>query len=52
MRVLGLVAGPFGFALSGILSVPMISGAAYRVTVPAVIYVAYLRQKHINRDLL
>ena len=52
MRVLGLVAGPPGWAISGILSVPMFSGPAYRVTVPAVIYVAYLRQKYINRDQL
>lgn len=52
MRALGLVAGPIGWVLSGLLSVPMFSGAAYRVTVPAVIYVAYLRQKHINSELL
>ena len=52
MRILGLVAGPIGWVISGILSVPMISGAAYRVTVPAVIYVAYLRQKHLTREPL
>lgn len=52
MRVLGIVAGPFGWALSAILSAPMITGPAYSVTVPAVIYVAYLRQKYINRDQL
>lgn len=52
MRILGYFAGPIGIALSAILAVPMFSGPAYRVTVPAVIYVAYLRQKHLNRDQL
>lgn len=52
MRALGLVAGPIGWVISGILSVPMITGPAYSVTIPAVIYVAYLRQKYIIRDLL
>ncbi len=52
MRFLGVLGGPIGIAISGVLSVPMFSGPAYRVTVPAVIYVAYLRQKYINGDQL
>jgi len=52
MRLLGVVAGPIGWVISGILSVPLASGPAFRVTVPAVIYVAYLRQKHLNSDQL
>ena len=52
MRFLGVLGGPIGISISGVLSVPMLSGPAYRVTTRAVIYVAYLRQKHINRDQL
>ena len=52
MRFLGLIGGPIGIAISGILAVPMVSGPAFRVTVPAVIYVAYLRQKYLNSDHL
>ena len=52
MRFLAVMGGPIGMSLSAVLTVPMISGPAYRVTVPAVIYVAYLRQKYLNRDLL
>lgn len=52
MRFLGVIGGPIGIALSAILTVPMFSGPAYRVTVPAVIYVAYLRQKYLNSDQL
>ncbi len=44
-RTLGLFAGPVGWAVSGLLAVPMVSGPAFRVVVPAVIYVAYLREK-------
>ena len=52
MRFLGVLGGPIGIAISGVLSVPMLSGPAYRVTTRAVIYVAYLRQKHLNREPL
>jgi len=52
MRFLGVLGGPIGIAISCVLSIPIFSGPAYRVTVPTVIYVAYLRQKHLNRDML
>ena len=52
MRFLGVLGGPIGLGISGVLSVPMFSGAAFRVTVPAVIYVAYLRQKLLSREPL
>ena len=45
MRFLGVIGGPIGVAISALLSVPMISGPAFRVTVPGVIFVAYLRHK-------
>lgn len=42
--------GPIGWVISGILLAIDIAGAAYRVTIPAVIQVAYLRSLFINRD--
>ncbi|REE07299.1 uncharacterized protein YaaW (UPF0174 family) [Paraburkholderia sp. BL27I4N3] len=42
--VLRTIAGPFGLAASAFLLVPSISGAAYRVTIPAVIQIAYMRR--------
>jgi len=45
MRFLGVIGGPIGVAISAILTVPMITGTAFRVTVPGVIFVAYLRHK-------
>ena len=44
-------AGPFAVVLGVALTVPMISGAAYRVTMPAVIQIAYMRKKYLERDL-
>lgn len=32
------------------LTVPAVSGTAYRVTVPATIQIAYMRQKYMNKD--
>ncbi|HHQ6057368.1 DUF3944 domain-containing protein [Morganella morganii] len=44
-RILGILAGPVGIALSSAWLIADIAGPAYRVTVPACIIVAYLRQK-------
>ncbi|MDM8752995.1 DUF3944 domain-containing protein [Morganella morganii] len=44
-RALGVLAGPVGIALSSAWLIADIAGPAYRVTVPACIIVAYLRQK-------
>ncbi|MEM7978470.1 DUF3944 domain-containing protein [Morganella morganii] len=44
-RALGVLAGPVGIALSSTWLIADIAGPAYRVTVPACIIVAYLRQK-------
>jgi uncharacterized protein YaaW (UPF0174 family) len=44
-RVMGILAGPIGWVLTGIWTTVDIAGPAYRVTIPAVIYVAYLRLK-------
>ncbi|WP_316347319.1 DUF3944 domain-containing protein [Desulfuromonas acetoxidans] len=50
MRGLSLFAGPIGWAVSAIFTLPMITGPAYRVTIPACIQVAYMRQKSINKE--
>ena len=47
-RVLSLASGPLG-VLMGLLTVWQVFGPAYRVTVPAVTYVASLRQIAKNR---
>lgn len=44
MRALGMLTGPIGWAITGVWTVVDIAGAAYRVTIPAVIQVALLRQ--------
>ena len=44
-------AGPLAMVLGVALTVPMLSGAAYRVTMPAVIQIAYMRKKYLERDL-
>lgn len=44
-RTMGIFAGPIGLALTGAWTVVDIAGPAYRVTIPAAIQVAYLRQK-------
>ena len=55
-RSMAIIAGPFSAGPIGILltlsSFPLITGPAYRVTVPCAIQVAYMRQKLMNKDLL
>lgn len=45
-RVATLALGPIGIALATLMTVPLISGAAYRVTMPVVIQVAVMRQEY------
>lgn len=44
-RMMGLVAGPIGWALTAIWTLLDISGPAYRVTMPCVVQIAFLRAK-------
>lgn len=44
-RVVGILAGPIGFAITGVWTAIDLAGPAYRVTIPACIYVALLRKK-------
>ncbi len=47
-RILGFLAGPIGITIISILSMPLISGAAYRVTIPCCIQVAAMRMKYLH----
>lgn len=48
-RTLSVIAGPVAIALSSAWMISDITGPAYRVTIPACIIVAWLRQQHISR---
>ena len=45
-RAMAVLAGPIGWAATGIWTALDIAGTAYRVTVPAVLMIAVLRKKH------
>ena len=51
-RVLSIFAGPIGWTISAILTLPAIFGTAYRVTIPSVLHIAYMRQKNLNKDIV
>ncbi|MDK9756640.1 DUF3944 domain-containing protein [Vibrio sp. D173a] len=51
-RTIGVLAGPIGIAITVLLTVPAISGPAFRVTLPAVIQVAAMRQQMLNEEEL
>jgi len=44
-RVMGMLAGPIGWAITILWTLLDIAGPAYRVTIPCVLQVAYMRQK-------
>lgn len=46
---LGRLAGPIGLAITALLTIPMLTGPAYRVTLPSVIQVAAMRQQMRNK---
>ena len=46
-RTMAILTGPIGWVITGIWTAIDVAGAAYRVTIPAVIQVAALRQKHV-----
>lgn len=45
-RIAAFALGPIGIAVATLMTVPLISGAAYRVTMPVVIQVAVMRQEY------
>lgn len=46
-RTMAVLTGPIGWAVTGLWTAVDIAGTAYRVTIPAVIQISVLRQKHI-----
>ncbi len=48
MRAMALFAGPIGIISNVVLTIPLLTGPAYRVTIPATIHVAYMRQKMLH----
>lgn len=51
VRSLAIISGPIGWLLTGIWTAVDIAGAAYRVTVPSIIYIVAMRQIYINKDM-
>ena len=45
-RTMGIATGPIGWALTSLLTLIQIAGPSYKVTIPAVAYVAMLRKMH------
>ena len=50
-RVAAVMTGPIGWVITGLWTAIDLAGAAYRVTIPAVIQIAFLRQKLKYADL-
>lgn len=50
-RTMAILTGPIGWVITGLWTAIDIAGPAYRVTIPAVIQVAALRQKHLYGKL-
>lgn len=48
-RMASIFMGPIGWVLTALWTVVDIAGPAYRVTVPAVIQIAYIRQRVMNK---
>ncbi|MFC1136233.1 DUF3944 domain-containing protein [Pasteurella multocida] len=51
-RAAAILTGPIGWIITGLWTAFDIAGAAYRVTIPAVIQVAYLRVLSENREAI
>jgi uncharacterized protein YaaW (UPF0174 family) len=47
VKTMSILTGPIGWVISGLWTAIDIAGPAYRVTIPAVVIVAGLRQKHL-----
>lgn len=48
MRTLSILTGPVGWGITGLWTVVDIGSTAYRVTIPSVLQVAFLRSKIAN----
>lgn len=52
VRIANILTGPIGWVITGLWTAIDIAGPAYRVTIPAVIQIAYLRTLSENRDAI
>lgn len=50
MKSIAVVAGPIGIAISALMTLSSISSPAFRVTMPCVIHIAYMRQMLLQGD--
>lgn len=50
MKSMAVVAGPIGIAISALMTLSSISSPAFRVTMPCVIQIAYMRQRLLQGD--
>lgn len=50
-RTIGVFAGPIGWAVTAVWTAVDLAGPAYRVTIPCVLHVGYLRQKKLYAAL-
>lgn len=50
-RTMAILTGPIGWAITSLWTIIDIASPAYRVTIPAVIQVAYLRKKNLYANL-
>ena len=51
-RTMSMLTGPIGWSITAVWTLFDIAGTAYRVTIPAVIEVAYLRKLSQNREAI
>lgn len=49
-RGLAMLGGPIGLAIGAALTVPAFSGTAYRVTIPSVIQITYMRRRCAEKN--
>lgn len=50
-KAISIFSGPIGLAVSIILLIPAFTGPAYRVTIPAILHIAYMRQKYLYEHI-
>ena len=51
-RTLSILTGPLGWTITGLWTAIDIASPAYRVTIPAVFQIIYLRSLNANRALI
>ncbi|WP_045212264.1 DUF3944 domain-containing protein [Desulfonatronovibrio magnus] len=49
VRGVAMFAGPIGWAITALLALPLVSGPAYRVIMPATLHICYMRYKLLGK---